>query len=1004
MLPLVFVAHDAIPVDASPIVEAASTDFSERLAQEVPDQEQFSSVITLHQEQLSSEIAPQEPTVTFSPRANSFSSRQEHPGLDDTVGELFDNQAAGTLSSPVQKSEDIHLQEIRQLEQVVEQSHRTNSAQIESLATHSQVSPRFSRSENVSVEAMQVQDIAVGSQQLSTLSDENLSLSVGEADETLTIDSVQILSQTLGQESETSDLDEAQLFEQVFGQPNSDIASQIEVPLVLNGASYGTVLVYPHSEVAHVTMAANTFLSLAHDSLNETVQSNLQSAITSDGQLSLAVLQAEGIDANFDRRRLRLYVDVPPNLRLTAINSIDESSRPPSESDLTLPGQLSGYLNLRGTQTLDWASEQSKLKPLGLQFNGAVNWQGWVLEANGQATLGQSWQLGQLSVVRDAPTQAIRYTIGDLSVPTVGYQAGPPLFGLSVARNFSLQPFRVARPTSNYSFFLERTSTVDVFINDELTSTLRLEAGPQDIRDLPLKTGINEIRLEIKDDLGQTETLEFSTGVAGELLAEGVHQFAYNIGVPTIARQPLKSYDFARPTLSLFHRVGLTSNLTLGGYLQGDFTQQMVGIDGTWATTVGNIGWDMAASNHADYSVDMAAKLFYEWIEPSSESSQNRQLRAALEYRGENFSVLGEDSPQNSTALNLSVAYQQVLFENIQARLNGQYQLNREGSNAYGIGINLSRPLGQGMNINVGYQYGQSSSHEINQRFSVGLSGTLPFAGQRFNTRTELNNTLEPSNSLTWSYSPNHTLGTVAPSLTLIQSPTNYGLNGRLQYQGHRSMFGLNHEVTLPRETNDSIANSSTITWGTAIAFVDGVWGWSRPIDNSFVLVTRQGSAEGEIVRVNPTSSGDMAQANGSGPAVLSVAPYSLNQLSLDAPDLKLGQDLGQTSHQLLPSYRSGTLIRTGTEATVLMRGVLVNEKQEPLILQQGWIESLSDSSWPTVEFFTNRTGRFVAAGLKPGLYRLHLSENDLDFLEFEILEQQQGIFNIGTLQLSEAK
>ncbi len=817
----------------------------------------------------------------------------------------------------------------------------------------------------------------------------------------LETDNIQIKSQTIAQAPDNTTLDETQLFEQVFGQPSDFNSAQIEVPMILNGRFSGNILIHPHNEVAHVMIAGNTFLTLVQDSLSEIIQSNLQLAIATDDQLSLSTIQSEGLEAHFDRRRLELQVNVPSDLRRTNFHSLSGPSDSPSESALTLPGQLSGYLNLRGNQKINW-TDDTKLEPLGLQFDGAINWQGWVLEAYGQATVGQSLQLDRFSIVRDASDQAIRYTFGDLSIPTAGYQTSPSLFGVSIVRNFSLQPFRVARPTSRYNFFLERTSTVKVFVNDELTTTLQLEAGPQDIRDLPLKTGINDIRLEITNDLGQTETLNFSTGVAGELLAEGVHQFAYNAGFPVIEQQPLKFYDLSRPTLSMFHRVGLTPNLTLGGYLQGDTTQQMVGLNGTWATTAGNIGWDMATSNHTDHGLDIAGKLFYEWLEASQNSSQNRQLRLALEYRGEDFSILGQETPKNSTALNLSVTYQQTILENIQARFNGGYQINREGSDAYNIGINLSRSLASGMNLNLGYHYGQDSSRETNHRFSIGLNGALPFSGQRFNTRTEFNNTLEPYNTLNWSYSPNHTLGSITPNLTLTQAPQSYGINGQLQYQGYRSSIGLNHQFMLPRDQKGSIENSSTVTWGTAIAFVDGVWGWSRPIDNSFALITRRGSAVGETVHVNPTLSGDMAQANGSGAAVLPIAPYQLTQVSLDAPELSLGEDLGQPSYQLLPTYRSGTLIKTGTEATVLLRGVLVDQNQEAVTLQQGWIESLSDPNWPIVEFFTNRTGRFVAVGLKSGLYRLHLSQNSSDMLEFEISDQQQGNFNIGILQLSE--
>lgn len=989
MFPLVFSAYGPVLAEVSPIAETVDIKESGSVSQEVVVQPALSVV------------EPQKPAVAFSSQVTlSNLSSSEYDSSDGTTDEFITDQSVDFSEFSDHNLQWADSDEARWPAQELEQPDDVNPEPIE----ESPVLEAFSQEkvEQIDLPLVEpaVQGVVFSHQRLSSPPEENPDSFYETSKDTTDVVDIQTGAQPIAQEPEPSELDEAQLFEQVFGQPEYQAPTQVELPFILNGRTSGNILVYPHSDIAHVTVAGNTFLSLTQQSLSETIRNNLQSAITSDDRLSLVALQDEGVEVFFDRRHLELHVDVPPDLRVMAVNSISDTSQQPNESELALPGQLSGYLNLRGSQTINWTNPQQKLEPLGLQFDGAVNWRGWVLETYGQATLGQSWQLDRFSVVRDAPDQALRYTLGDLSVPTAGYQTSPSLFGISVARDFSLQPFKVARPTSNYSFFLERVSIVEVFVNDELTTTLRLDAGPQDIRDLPLKVGINDIRLEITNDLGQTETLNFSTGIAGELLAEGVHQFAYSAGFPTIEQQPLKSYDLSQPTLSMFHRVGLTPNMTLGGYLQGDMAQQMVGLNGTWATTVGNFGWDMAASNHADYGVDVAGKFFYEWLDASQVSSHNRRLRLALEYRGEDFSTLGQETPRNSTAVNISVAYQQALFENIQARVNGEYQIKREGSDTYNIGVNLSRPLGQGLNLNLGYAYRQDASRQTNHRFSIGFNGALPFSGQRFNTRTEFNNTLEPQNTFNWSYSPNHALGTIAPNLTLTQSPQSYGVNGRLQYQGYRSTLGLNHQLTLPRDHQDSIESSSTVTWGTAIAFVDGVWGWSRPIDNSFALITRQGSAVGETVRVNPTLSGDLAQANGSGPAVLSIAPYHLTQMSLDAPELSLGEDLGQTSHQLLPTYRSGTLITTGTEATVFLRGILVDENQEPITLQQGWVESLSAPDWPTVDFFTNRTGRFVAVGLKPGLYQLHLSVNGGKTLKFEIPEQQQGNFNIGVLQL----
>ncbi|MHC5731259.1 MAG: fimbria/pilus outer membrane usher protein, partial [Nostoc sp.] len=116
-----------------------------------------------------------------------------------------------------------------------------------------------------------------------------------------------------------------------------------------------------------------------------------------------------------------------------------------------------------------------------------------------------SWVRNDLRLVHDAPDQALRYVIGDLSVPISGYQSSRPLLGVAVARNFSLQPYRVTRPISQFEFFLETPSKVEVFINGLPVQTLQLPGGRQDIRDLPLSGGINDVQLIITDAVGRVQ-------------------------------------------------------------------------------------------------------------------------------------------------------------------------------------------------------------------------------------------------------------------------------------------------------------------------------------------------------------------------------------------------------------------------------------------------------------------------------------------------------------------
>ncbi len=73
----------------------------------------------------------------------------------------------------------------------------------------------------------------------------------------------------------------------------------------------------------------------------------------------------------------------------------------------------------------------------------------------------------------------------------------------------------------------------------------------------------------------------------------------------------------------------------------------------------------------------------------------------------------------------------------------------------------------------------------------------------------------------------------------------------------------------------------------------------------------------------------------------------------------------------------------------------------DPLGLQGGEVVSLSDATWPTQGFFTNRVGRFALMGLSPGRYEIRL--RDRAPLEFEIAPDQSGLVDLNTLVVQPA-
>ena len=805
-------------------------------------------------------------------------------------------------------------------------------------------------------------------------------------------------------------IDNNDLFEEVFGQPRNINSQQVVVPIFINNQQRGQTFVQLFSgNQADILVEADELLAVTAELVRPDIQAQLLAVVDNTGQINLRDIRQVGLEVTFDERRLELQLQIPPALRETNILSLDSREIPSAYHTAQRPSHTSGYLNIRGGQNIVWTGEADERgrQPLLLSFDGALNMRGWVLEGRLDFDEGRSssWQLGDISLIHDDVDNAIRYQIGDLSVPIRGYQRSIPMAGITVARNFSLQPFRITRPISRFEFFLERPATVDVLVNNQLVQTLRLEAGPQDVRDLPLNTGINGVQLVITDDVGQVQRLDFATGFSGDLLAPGVQQFAYSLGIPSQQTGLGRQYDVGETTLTMSHRFGVTEQLTLGGYFQGNLEQQLLGFEGTWATNIGNWTWDAAVSHDTDEGWDFATRAFYDLLQRGTSSSDQRTLRVGLEYRGENFMTLGEEIPSNFTGLDLTASYSQVIFENVRLTLNGRYQLTRnKPSDAYEIGLGIALPLRRGLNLNLNGSYGTNSNGGTTGRLNIGLVLALPQQRQTITSNTTLDSNGVPTSRMNWNYSSRRSFDSFNTSLGILSNANDIGITHQTRYQGYRALINLENTATLPRRGgNRSLEMNSRLTWGTAFVFADGVFGWSRPIDNSFAIVTRQGTAEEQLIRVNPGLTGESARADGLGAAVLPIQPYALTTIALDAPNLPAGYDLGEGSYTLFPTYRSGTLITTGTEATVFIRGVVQDASGTPFALQRGVIESLSDPNWPDVEIFTNRVGRFAALGLKPGRYRIRVFNAGDATTEFSIPEEISGIYEMDILRLSPA-
>jgi outer membrane usher protein len=717
--------------------------------------------------------------------------------------------------------------------------------------------------------------------------------------------------------------------------------------------------------------------------------------------LSIDAMRAIGLRASYDPQRLELRIDVPPELSIAVSHDLGAGGAPDATGALA-PSAVSGFINLLagGGGARDRAAG-STLQPLHLHSDAAVNVVGWVLEARGDVASQPELDApitvhrGDVLLTRDVAAQAVRYIAGDYSVPAAGLQASYPVLGVGVVRNFALQPYKVLRPVGSFDFVLERPSSVTVLVNGTAVQTLQLPAGRHDIRDLPLGAGVNNIELLIKDDVGIVRRVAFSAASPDALLAPGITQFSLSAGFPLLSDTGLRTYGVRRPIVSGRYRLGVTPWLTLGTAFDGDVEHQIGGGSLAIATSHGSLSADAAVSRERTPGTGSAAGLRYDYNRTLRGSASTFALLAHHYSRG--FRELGPQIVDRRFHSDASIAISGGLFRQLRGQLELRYQIGRDAPDAKYIALGLFRSFG-GLGIHASVSALRDDAKGDDARLFVTAHWALPGRRAAVHAVSRASIAGGVTSEVAYNQRSASPAGGLASSIRVTESSKQLGATGSAAYSGYRFTTSLAAGTTLDRDG----AGSQSAAWeaATALAFAGGRVAWSRPIAGSFALVMPVPALDGVAVGVNPVSGGYAAEANSLGPAVLpNLEPYRVSQVLVEAPDLPLGSSLGPASYALLPSYRSGTLVRVGEDGTVYARGILLHVDGKPLGFAVAEVVS-RDSLRPPAVLMTNRAGRFSVAGLRPGRYAIRLSGSPVSVAELDIPPGTIGVYSAGSIEV----
>ncbi|WP_408096930.1 fimbria/pilus outer membrane usher protein [Peredibacter sp. HCB2-198] len=696
----------------------------------------------------------------------------------------------------------------------------------------------------------------------------------------------------------------------------------------------------------------------------------------------------------------------PEELKLLASLGLEIKSRKKTDLGVNLeeekrlalrPAPFGGAINYRLEK--NWAHEDLGGDYFDGQFNSFMNLNSLVLENQTyyQDNKENPWFRGDTRLVKDFEKSQIRAQAGDVYPQIQGFMAPHPMGGINIARNFTLNPYRLPYPTGNQNFTLKSRSFVKYFVNSVLVKSEYLPAGNYTAKDIPLNNGLNTVLIEATDDLGQKQVFVFRASSSISLLNEGESRFDLSYGVPFLDSATKRQYlEGDGKIFSGFFQYGFSSLLSSSVYLQNQNDFNLTGAEVINATAIGNFTLGGAHSMLGEIDGN-AASVGYQLVTQGQKWFDSHTLGLRYEFRSEDFKTTLLDvtsSVQNAYAATYTVP----IGSHITLAMGGNYGdvRNNDLENRYGYDASMSFRLFNQHNVSVYVSRNRDEFKKWNDVAYVFFTFMFP----------------ESNNFVSGLYDYNKE----TVKATLLRDNQNRLYKARAQAIAEYGADKQNGEVDLSYPTpvgdfggritgNRLTENNQTIGRGSArinsalvFAYDDGEFGGgiSRPIPGSFVLFKPETRLKDQKIGLKSTSPFTEAESGLFDEIVFSnLIAYQYRDIQLDPTFLDPGRTLVKEKFMLYPTYRSAHLITLRERGAVVVTGTILNADGSPLSLQVG---SLND-----IPFFTNSGGMIFIEGVEPGRYEISLPDREEKIPVF-VNEDDKGMKNLGTIQLKDER
>jgi outer membrane usher protein len=728
------------------------------------------------------------------------------------------------------------------------------------------------------------------------------------------------------------------------------------------------------------------------DALHEAEITFPASAVHSLGGASYVSLRALAPAVTYTYNSADLSLDVRIANASALASSGTEVNLSSARSQTQLPNAVtSGFLSYDVTESLAQLSPSQ----LGGFFDaGFSNNTGRFDATNDVDSTG--FHRGLYAFTFDNESNMSTFAVGDYQAPTSNQLSSTFVIGgLSVSRNFNLQPDFIRNPTPTFSGTALSPTEADIYVNGVLYRTVQLQPGPFQLQNLNLPVGSNVTQVVLHDAYGNVT--QFGTVFYGaqEILAKGVSDYDYQLGF--VRLNPFGVDDVYGPLAAVSaYRFGFTNALTAGGAFEASQGIVDGGPSLSARMPIGQV--DLAAAFSDARGIDGQAEgATYSFV------AGRFSAQAAVLFRSNDYATIALPitSDRSTAATYESFGYRLSPFVDLDLSHTDTHNRDSGPADQLTSAVRF-RTAGQ-ESWTVSLARNRGSFFTLNELPASTGVGALNENGPEQSTWTvgvaaALN--VGRTGYLQAQTSDNAGQTTTAVSYTksAANSPGQLGYSATAQLGGGQSSFfedaqyNANH-FDVQEQVTDAAGGSSAIVGlsGALAFFKQGIF-FTRPLQNAYGLVDVSGQA-GFPVLLSGVMQG--TTDNRGYIVIPNMTPYIDNRVELGGLERTTEFQADATEKIVVPRNESAGAVDFSVSKVQLFVGTLVVRYGAKAFPPRYGVLELLGPRGTSVSSDIGENGEFFFESLKPGKYRGTITYDAQGPCSFDLIVPTSNDFKV---------